>query len=503
MCRRDVVTFVNDWCWTFDPRIKDTPFLPFELWPRQVEYLRWLDELADGPTSGLSEKSRDSGVSWLNAVWCMHRWRFFDGFTGVFGANKEIKVDKLGDLNSILQKVRFAIDWLPRWMRPPGFDPSRHAGHMLIQNPDNGSTIVGEAGDNIGRGGRAFVVFIDEAAHLARGQLVNAATSATADMRVLCSSVRGYGNWFAETRHSGTVPVFPFGWQDDPRKSEAWAVAKEREVGAVTWAQEFNMDYGAALEGLVIPRKMVDAAIALWKRLPHPNHHDRFAGADIGAGKDLSVFQPRIGELVPNPTSRKEGDTTKTALWLLELCVEHQTHTLLFDTVAVGEGVKSTLTGGQEGVVQHVHPSGMATSIIPVNWGVAAPTSRHWPDGRTSAETFENLKAELWWIMRERFRRSLELLRYMDDEEGGYPHDPSDVILLEPHTELQAQLSTVRWFVSAKGKIQIESKQTLARRGIKSPDYADALALSYHETVRVLLSEAIIGAPTEASQMEW
>jgi hypothetical protein len=43
---------------------------------------------------------------------------------------------------------------LPDWMKPKGFVEKVHDNYMRIINPDNGATITGEAGDNIGRGGR-------------------------------------------------------------------------------------------------------------------------------------------------------------------------------------------------------------------------------------------------------------------------------------------------------------------------------------------------------------
>src|SRR5690606_22197589 len=46
-CARDVVTFVRDWCWTYDPRLVPLYLpaeIPFLLRPKQEEYLRWLEE---------------------------------------------------------------------------------------------------------------------------------------------------------------------------------------------------------------------------------------------------------------------------------------------------------------------------------------------------------------------------------------------------------------------------------------------------------------------------
>ncbi len=40
---------------------------------------------------------------------------------------------------------------MPDWLKPKGFVEKVHDNYMRIINPDNGATITGEAGDNIGR----------------------------------------------------------------------------------------------------------------------------------------------------------------------------------------------------------------------------------------------------------------------------------------------------------------------------------------------------------------
>ncbi len=481
-CAADPVTFIDDWCWTFDPRIKRSPHLPFNLWPKQVEFVHWLDRLYEGSVEGLCEKSRDSGMTWLCAAWMVHGWLFRDGFTGLFGANKALKVDKLGNLDSILEKVRFIITWLPAWMKPAGWNPRKHALYMTIKNPANGNLISGEAGDNIGRGGRSSICMIDEAAHLLRPQLVNASTSATTDVRVLISSVNGFVNWFAEQRFSGDISVFTFEWRDDPRKTKEWAAAKKRAVGSVVWAQEYDLDYGASMKGAVIKKAWVDAAKALHGMLPHPQHMHRPAGMDVGAGKDKTIFQPRIGELILRGEDLDDPDSINAANWAVNLGRIHKTSFLIYDPVGVGHGVKSAFARVED----------MPFPVYPLNWGCPASTWRRMPDGRTAKETFANMAAELYWVVRERFRRSHEHLLFLEGMEGGVEHPQEDIVLLEPNPELEAELITREWESTAEGKIKLKSKQEM----VKSPDWADALALSYYEPPVVdYASQAVVAGP--------
>ena len=48
--------------------------------------------------------------------------------------------------------------------------------------------------------------------------------------------------------------------------------------------------------------------------------------------------------------------------------------------------------------------------------------------------------------------------------------------------ELLAQLSSIKYKFNSRGQLQIESKEEMKKRGVKSPDKADALALCFMET---------------------
>ncbi|HCX21360.1 MAG TPA: hypothetical protein DHN29_05560 [Cytophagales bacterium] len=75
-------------------------------------------------------------------------------------------------------------------------------------------------------------------------------------------------------------------------------------------------------------------------------------------------------------------------------------------------------------------------------------------------ERFANLKAEAFWLLRERFK----------------PNSP-DPIQIPDSQELLFQLTSIKYTCTSKGQIKIESKEDMKKRGMKSPDLADALAI--------------------------
>lgn len=54
-------------------------------------------------------------------------------------------------------------------------------------------------------------------------------------------------------------------------------------------------------------------------------------------------------------------------------------------------------------------------------------------------------------------------------------------IILPDHDKLKSQLTSRQYSINSQGQIVLENKDTLRRRGMKSPDYADALVLCIQE----------------------
>jgi hypothetical protein len=63
--------------------------------------------------------------------------------------------------------------------------------------------------------------------------------------------------------------------------------------------------------------------------------------------------------------------------------------------------------------------------------------------------------------------------------------------------DLVADLSALRYFFTADGRIQLESKDAVRKRIGRSPDRADAIALAFSEEPDGVTVEAIIHAREE------
>lgn len=478
-CAADIFHWFDKWVYTFDPRLIGKPggaFVPFQLWPKQRDLINWLADRVRAAEEGLVEKSRDTGATYVTAGFALHRWLFTPGFKATFGSRTVDEVDKKDNPDSIFAKLRIMLRRQPAELLPESFSWAQHDNYMRIVNPEMESIISGDGGEDMGRGGRSSMYVLDEAAHVKNADTVEKALSGNTDCVIWVSSVNGMGNLFARKRHSILKPhqIFRLHWRDDPRKTEEWATAKQASFSdPTTWAAEYDIDYSASVEGICIPALWVESAKRLLKLEPrlHPSNSG-VVGLDVGAGKAKSVAIPRKGAVVEVPQARGDPDTTETAYWGLVIAKETGCDRLNFDAPGVGAGVSSTLMKNPVSGIQ----------VVAVNTGLP-PTKRLWPDGRTSEEMFGNLKAEIWWLCRTALQRTHEHVLALEDKPNGKQHPLTDLLALpsgdKESDALCLQLSLVKWGRNDRGKIVIEKKEALARRGISSPDHADGLMLTY------------------------
>lgn len=479
--RKHPADFISDWMWTYDPRRINRglpPNMPFLLFRKQREYLEWLHwDLVMKSRSGLAEKSRDMGVTWLNMGYGIWAWTFIPGIKIGYGSRKEALVDRIGDPDSIFEKGRMLVDTLPPEFVPNGYQRKKHATHMKILNPENGASLTGESGDDIGRGGRNALYFKDESAHYPRPDSIEAALSQNADVKVDVSTPKGSGNPFYKKRHSGKIPVFTFHWMEDPRKNY-----KDPETGLYPWyekqkdeidnpvilAQEVDIDYEASAEDLVIPPAWVRAAV----ELEIDDSGTRISGLDVAddEGYDVNALTLRKGPVVKEIRTWNGIDTTKTARRAHALAMEFGAHTIVYDAVGVGAGVKGEANSlNLRGVTFVPFKAGASRDIS--GW-YSPPTDEG--RGIKNADLFLNWRALGWWNLRRRFENAYKYA-------NGDRSIPNDELISIPNDrELISELSRPMWEETGAGKIKIESKKHMRTvRGVASPNKADALMQSF------------------------
>lgn len=177
------------------------------------------------------------------------------------------------------------------------------------------------------------------------------------------------------------------------------------------------------------------------QRQQAPESRGGVIGIDVSRyGDDRSVLKHRIGKEVVRTEKIMRSDTMELVGHVVNF-VRGTWADVNIDVIGVGAGVYDRL-----------NEIGVKTlkikSLNGVNVGMPA----------IDPERYLNVRAEMYDLTREWLR-----------DGGAIPNDD----------DLRGQLASIRKKYTSRGQLQIESKEDMRKRGMKSPDEADALALTF------------------------
>jgi hypothetical protein len=271
----------------------------------------------------------------------------------------------------------------------------------------------------------------------------------------ICSMQHGYDKW--HVRHVSLRDAIRAGrisleWAREKRKQ--WGISNPVYLNHV-WGK-FAKDSSDS----VIPYSWVMAAVKRWHAWSERGaFRDGFIiiGADTaGQGVDKTVFAKRwknvLGELESFPKSRPMELAGKLAIAL-------GTKGLLNIDTSFGEGA-----GTADRLIELTDSAGhryLRRRVNCMNFG--SKTERR---DKTGLLKFKNLRAALWWCMRE----------LLDPDSGSDICLPDDELLI-------GDLTAPRKIPQSDGAILIESKIDIKERIGRSPDYGDACCMAFFTDV--------------------
>lgn len=490
------VAWINHWVSTYDPRLATHPtkaaYMPLVMFERQAEMIEFVWACISGEEGGLIEKSRDMGATWACCAFSIWLWFFWPGAAIGWGSRDAHLVDRIGDLGSIFEKMRMILRSLPKAMKPIGFT-SEHARIMKIVNPENGSSIIGETGDNIGRGGRTLCYFKDESGHYQRPESIEAALSQNTRVQIDISSVHGLGNLFHRRREAGVdwtggeivkgfTQVFVLDWRDHPEKNDAWYLEErahaEREGILHLFAQEVDRDYAASVEGILIQVAWFKAAIDAAEDLGFNDDGGWVAGLDVAdEGHDTNALSKRKGVVLKSLEEWGERDTGATARRAVGACTDPAITRidLQYDCIGMGSSIKAETNRLRDAKL-------LPKSIRMAPWNAGLPPLK--PDGfvidrdRNSGlnkDFFQNIKAQAWWQLARRLERT-----YRARHEKGFTWKPSELISIPSKLPLLRKLEKELCQVRAiKSPSTMKMKIDKSPEGTKSPNCGDAVVMAF------------------------
>nr|BDD48184.1 hypothetical protein 9 [Desulfobacterales bacterium] len=161
-------------------------------------------------------------------------------------------------------------------------------------------------------------------------------------------------------------------------------------------------------------------------------------GVDVARfGSDSTAICVRSGQSVVSLDSFRREDTMATTGRVAAAIRRHRPAAVFVDEIGIGAGVVDRLKELGFHGVRGVNVSARAKN----------PTN------------YANLRAEMFDALRVRLEQGT--IRLPDDQ------------------ELAEQLASLRYRFTSSGQVQLESKQEMTRRGLRSPDKADAVALAF------------------------
>jgi hypothetical protein len=292
---------------------------------------------------------------------------------------------------------------------------------------------------------------------------------------VLESTANGIGNHFhkmwqdAEAGISNYIAIFvPWFWQDEyrsPVRKDFEPTEKELEMARVygldyeqlQWRRNKALSYGSGMEWLVdqeFPNCAADAfrnstgnsliSPASVMAAVNSRYYDTVGPLIVGvdpAGDgvndpDRTAFVFRRGRVAPRVEYHKSKTTMQIVGMLVEIWNDERPDAIIVDKGGLGAGVVDRL---QE----------MNVPVIGINNA----------ERDMDSDTYENIRAGMWWRMKEWFENSPVRM-------------PNDAALISDITAPQPD-------EHSSGRKLLESKKKMSKRGIRSPDGGDALALTF------------------------
>lgn len=209
--------------------------------------------------------------------------------------------------------------------------------------------------------------------------------------------------------------------------------------------QEYYCSFDISDDEILIPLQVIEPALKrdiAYKGMPS------VAGLDVGMslGGDPSALVVRQGTTVVHAEEFRFDDTVRIAAHVKDRWHEGKFGVVAVDAIGWGAGVAHLLR----------------------EWGV--PTvAVNVAESAATSERFSRLRDELWWRTREWFDEKKSSIR---------PEMPLA-------NKLVVELSTPTYDRNPSGKIKVESKKEMKKRGVKSPNLADAFILTFHVGAQV------------------
>lgn len=218
----------------------------------------------------------------------------------------------------------------------------------------------------------------------------------------------------------------------------------------------------------IIKPSWIEAAIDAHEKLGFPAAGRRILGFDVAdEGDDANATVLRHGSVVTDMQQWRGQDVIYSADKVYLYAQEQNIDRIVYDNIGVGAGVKAQFRR-KNGKVQ--------TLGFNAGGAVYKPDAKY-TDDKKNRDMFANIKAQAWWMVRDRFYKTWRAVHHGD----SYTEDQLISLSSSLHEleYLTAELSRPQVDYDQNGRVKVESKKDMKKRGIPSPNRADALVMAF------------------------
>ncbi|MDJ0023104.1 PBSX family phage terminase large subunit [Pantoea eucrina] len=229
----------------------------------------------------------------------------------------------------------------------------------------------------------------------------------------------------------------------------------------------------------IIKPSWIAAAVDAHKLLGFDIAGEKRVGFDVAdEGEDSNALTLRHGSVAVDVQEWDKGDVIESSNRVNLYAEQNAADEIIYDSIGVGAGVKAQL-----GRIAKVNVQGFNAG------GAVLHGESEYMAGKKNKDMFANIKAQAWWHVRDRFYktwRCVEARKADPDCKLEYTFD--ELISLSssiPKLEyLKAELSRPWVDYDGNGKVKVESKKDMKKRGIPSPNMADSLIMAFAPLIR-------------------
>ena len=198
-CKNDFFFWFDHFCYFWDDfrATKEGPVVAFEFQREMAQEIINQVFLALGDSNhrwnGGADKARRMTAT-FTSLSLLQWFAQFHGISSVITSKTLEDVDKVDDMNTPFERLRWQIAKQPTWLLPPGFDrrPFKHHNKKHLINFQNGGQLAGIAPTGMAmRQARALIWFADEFGFVEKDEEVWAASSGTVRIRIAMSTPNG------------------------------------------------------------------------------------------------------------------------------------------------------------------------------------------------------------------------------------------------------------------------------------------------------------------------